>query len=212
MDGTSERELHKALKTYLNCTGAGDYNIRKLIGEKMIETSKKNAPSFSFASKTKMSWFPEHHVDFLGKSSPAATKYSPKGDRYSKNASYSVGKVKRFQIPSSIETLHKNVPHHYQTLDEGLVTGNYKSYGVKGAGIGYGSKADFTNQKETQNVPGPIYNHHETMSMANESLRKKTVTQNGFFNGFDKYDKICYSGMEKHYYLRETQGPGAYLN
>lgn len=30
-------------------------------------------------------------------------------------------------------------------------------------------------------------------------------------NTFDKYDKICYKGMEKHFYLRETVGPGAYI-
>ena len=41
---------------------------------------------------------------------------------------------------------------------------------------------------------------------------KNPSTEHGFYNTYDKYDKICYDGMQKHYYLRETKGPGAYLN
>jgi hypothetical protein len=107
MDGTTEKELDKALRTYLNTTGAGDYEARKLIGEKVVESGKKNAPNFSFAAKTKMSWFPEHHVDFVGKTSPPSTKYSPNPDKEFKSVSFSVGNVRRFQIPSSVEKIHK---------------------------------------------------------------------------------------------------------
>ena len=36
VDGTSEKELMKAMSTFLNVTGAGDYNLQKLTGEKII--------------------------------------------------------------------------------------------------------------------------------------------------------------------------------
>jgi hypothetical protein len=44
------------------------------------------------------------------------------------------------------------------------------------------------------------------------SKKRNPSSDFGFFNKFDKYDNICYKGMEKHFYGRETKGPGAYLN
>lgn len=38
-DGTSNKEIVKAMQTYLNRTGAGDYNLPKLTGEKIIEAN-----------------------------------------------------------------------------------------------------------------------------------------------------------------------------
>jgi hypothetical protein len=37
-DATSEKELMKAMSTFLNRTGAGDYNLPKLTGEKVISS------------------------------------------------------------------------------------------------------------------------------------------------------------------------------
>ena len=33
----------------------------------------------------------------------------------------------------------------------------------------------------------------------------------GFYNKFEKYEKICYKGMEQSFYGKDTKGPGAYL-
>lgn len=96
VDGTSEKELMKAMSTFLNRTGAGDYNLPVLTGEKIIVSGKKNMPNWSLKDRTKLSWFPQRHVDFQGSSSPAATIYSPKADRPYPQKHYSVGKVKRF--------------------------------------------------------------------------------------------------------------------
>ena len=41
-DGTSSKEIQKAMLTYLNKTGAGDYNLPKLTGEKIIEANRRN--------------------------------------------------------------------------------------------------------------------------------------------------------------------------
>jgi len=35
-DGTSEKELMKAMSTFLNKTGAGDYNLPVLTGENIV--------------------------------------------------------------------------------------------------------------------------------------------------------------------------------
>lgn len=80
-DGTSDKELAKAMSTYLNKTGAGDYNMPKLIGEKVHASNTRNQPNWSFQSRTKLAWFPGRGVDFQAGSSPKATAYSPKHDR-----------------------------------------------------------------------------------------------------------------------------------
>lgn len=115
-DGTSQKELYKAMSTFLNRTGAGDYDLPRLTGAKQVEAGRKNQPEFSFRSRTKLSWFPGRDVDFKATSSPPATKYSPKADRDFKNTKFSVGKDSRFYLPSCDTKLHESVPHQYQTV------------------------------------------------------------------------------------------------
>jgi len=71
----------KALKTYLNGTGAADYNLPQMTGKKIIESKRSNQPNWTLKSRTKLSWFPERAVDFQAQSSPPSTLYSPKPDR-----------------------------------------------------------------------------------------------------------------------------------
>ena len=80
-DATGEKEIHKAHTTYLNRTGAADYNLPKLTGERIMVSNKVNQPAYRLHAKTKLSWFPGRDVDFKGSASPAATKYSPETDR-----------------------------------------------------------------------------------------------------------------------------------
>ena len=63
-DGTSQIELHKAMSTFLNQTGAGDYELPKLTGARMVEANRKNDPSFTFRNRTKMTWFAGRDVEF----------------------------------------------------------------------------------------------------------------------------------------------------
>jgi len=92
----------KAMSTYLNRTGAGDYSLPIMTGAKIIESTRKNLPSFSLHDKTKLSWFAGRDVDFAGSYSPPATKYSPTTDRPFRNQKYSVGRFGRFHLPSSL--------------------------------------------------------------------------------------------------------------
>lgn len=64
IDGTSEKELMKAMSTYLNTTGAADYNLPKMTGAKVNVSNKKNLPSWGMQSRTKLSWFPGRNVEF----------------------------------------------------------------------------------------------------------------------------------------------------
>ena len=95
-DGTSERELMKAMSTFLNVTGAGDYTLPSLTGKNVIETGFRNSPSFSFKRRSKAGWHPNMHADFVGKSSPPPTVYSPVAGRKDGGSyptkRYSVGK------------------------------------------------------------------------------------------------------------------------
>ena len=107
--------------------------------------------------------------------------------------------------------MQKALPCQYQTIEPGLLHNNYKNYEANKVRFGFGEKTDFTNIGEARAVPGPIYNHHEKNSLSYLLNKRKTVAQNHFGNKFDKYDMICYEGMEQHFYLRGTKGPGAYL-
>ena len=48
IDGTCEGALMKAMSTYLNRTGAGDYNLPNLIGGEIAIAGKKSNPNWSF--------------------------------------------------------------------------------------------------------------------------------------------------------------------
>lgn len=106
-DATSDKELFKAMSTYLNKTGAADYNLPKMTGEKIMVSNKRSGQTWNFHDRTKLAWFPGRDVDFKGGSSPPATKYSPETDRPYPNLKHSVGHFKRFHLPSSVEKLHK---------------------------------------------------------------------------------------------------------
>ena len=80
-DGTCERELLKAMSTYLSKPGAADYNLPKMTGEKIMLSNKRNMPTWNLHSKTKLTWFPGRDVEFAGSASPAANKYSPSADK-----------------------------------------------------------------------------------------------------------------------------------
>lgn len=90
-DATSKKELFKAMSTFLNRTGAADYNLPKMTGEKIMVSNKRNGPKWNFHDKTKLAWFPGRDVDFKGTSSPPATNYSPATDRPFPNQNFSVG-------------------------------------------------------------------------------------------------------------------------
>ena len=88
-DGTSEREINKALSTFMNVTGPGDYHLPHLTGSGLSTSKMRNAPQWSMKRKSKPSWFPNMAVDFVGKSSPRSTLYSPKPDKAYPTLQYS---------------------------------------------------------------------------------------------------------------------------
>mmetsp|Transcript_5660 Transcript_5660/g.9738 ORF Transcript_5660/g.9738 Transcript_5660/m.9738 type:complete len:244 (-) Transcript_5660:250-981(-) len=206
--GTSDKEIMKAMNSYLNQTGAGDYNLPNLIGDRVSDSTKKNNPNWSLYSRTQLSWFPDRHVDFVGKTSPAVTSYKPAEDNTKfANVKFSVGKHQRFYLPSSITRIQKQVPVQYMEKEPG------QNYQFNKVSIGVGEKSDFLGIKKSKLLPGPDhYERHVKDSISYQSLKKNPKTPHGFYNNYDKYDKICYKGMEQHFYGRESQGPGYYLS
>ena len=88
-----------------------------------------------------------------------------------------------------------------------------KDYKINKVGIGYGKRSDFTKTSITQTSPAPNkYNSHIKNSLSYISVSKNAPSEHGFYNNFDKYEKLMYRGQEQHFYMRETLGPGAYLN
>jgi hypothetical protein len=77
--GTSPKQIAKAFRSYLNMTGAGDYDLPSLIGSTIRDSVKKNSPVYTFkgSDRTKLSWYPSRHVEFQGRDAPPLTNYSP---------------------------------------------------------------------------------------------------------------------------------------
>eukprot|EP00347_Sterkiella_histriomuscorum_P018266 403346166 len=202
----SSADLHKALSTYLNQTGPGDYNLKSYIGSQIMEGSKRSGPSFSIKQKTKTTWFPENAVAFYGMHSPGLNVYSPDQDNiYFKKLQFSVGKQDRFFEENHIRQIKQNVPISYTTN----LTSDKNQY--KKIGIGYGQKQQYKVDKEDQTTPGPIYNNHDINSISYLN-RVPSKSQSTFGNKYDKWDRVQYHGGESHFYGREGLGPGAYHN
>ena len=84
-------------------------------------------------------------------------------------------------------------------------------YRVNKVGIGFGKKYDFTQteRKEKTVSPGPQkYSVKNSISYLSSKLPK---AKNGFYNKYDKYEGICYQGMEKAFYLKGSPGVGSYM-
>lgn len=80
--------------------------------------------------------------------------------------------------------------------------------------MGYGKRSDFTLPSDPYSQPGPGHvNVHELNTIARIASMdpNRSVRRTNFANNYEKYKNICYKGMEKSYYLTQSQGPGAYL-
>ena len=92
-------------------------------------------------------------------------------------------------MPSSVTKLQKQVPIQYQKKEQG------SNYHLNKVAFGFGEKSDFMGVKRGGLTPGP--DRYDTKnSISNNSMLKNPSSKNGFYNTHDKYDKICYKGME----------------
>lgn len=82
-----------------------------------------------------------------------------------------------------------------------------------GTTMGLGQRSDFTKLADIDGKPGPgHHNAHEVNTIGKNSIDNSSRHRStSFANGFDKYSKICYKGMEQSYYLTQSAGPGAYM-
>ena len=113
--GTSQVEHEKAEKTYLNALGPGQYQLPALTGRFSIESKRRNIPCLTFGQKVhKVGWHPELHADFVGKSSPPATKYSPEKKQKIKHGKISL--EKKFREPTSVTNLRESLPCQYSPI------------------------------------------------------------------------------------------------
>lgn len=62
--GTSQKEINRALSSFLNRIGPGQYDPPSYIGKQPIEGNKKSPPEYSFKQKTKLAAFREYAVVF----------------------------------------------------------------------------------------------------------------------------------------------------
>jgi len=81
--------------------------LPKLIGSNEADSRRQNVPQFSMRGKTRMPWDPNYKVDFIGRSSPSPTKYSPTNVEQYKTASakYAFGTTSKFSEPSHLTNM-----------------------------------------------------------------------------------------------------------
>eukprot|EP00349_Pseudokeronopsis_sp_Brazil_P002129 CAMPEP_0202964178 /NCGR_PEP_ID=MMETSP1396-20130829/8259_1 /ASSEMBLY_ACC=CAM_ASM_000872 /TAXON_ID= /ORGANISM="Pseudokeronopsis sp., Strain Brazil" /LENGTH=249 /DNA_ID=CAMNT_0049686081 /DNA_START=394 /DNA_END=1143 /DNA_ORIENTATION=- len=164
-------------------------------------------PKYSIRHHTKLSWFPEHTVAFIGRDSPGMAKYRPEDETITKTKiEYSVGREDRFFEPPSQVRAKSQIPVAYETNMKDLK----EQY--KGAFIGYGQKRTYKTGKDEESVPGPIYETQSYQSIGRAVSRAKGIKDTQFGNTYDKYDKVFFRGAASHFLGREGKGPGAYYN
>ena len=98
----------------MNELGPGQYSLPVMTGRHLIESGRRNIPSVSFGGKTKAPWHAEFHTDFVGKSSPPATLYSPKKGHTSLEGNTNklgrIGSEKKFREFTSVTNLRQTLP------------------------------------------------------------------------------------------------------
>ena len=168
--GTNIEDAEKAHRTYLNELGPGQYNLPQLTGRHSLESKRRNIPNISFAARTKMPWTEEFHTDFVGKSSPPSTRYSPPiGKTSGEGSTVKLGRIgsdKKFREPTSVTKLRESLPVSYgSAYDIDSVNNGYKEVlkrvngktmaeiesihqdmkrGYRQVSMGFGRRSDFT--------------------------------------------------------------------
>ena len=69
-------------------------------------------------------------------------------------------------------------------------------------------------KKLVENTPGPEkYNFHmkDSIEYHNSKLVNASASKDGFNLNFQPNEKVCFNGMEKSFYLKESPGVGTYL-
>jgi len=77
--------------------------------------------------------------------------------------------------------------------------------------LGYGSRSDFTKNKQARSNPGSIYNNHIQNSIETRVKTHSVGKNDSFGNQHSKYEGTCYKGQERFYYGKTSLGPGAYM-
>ena len=99
----------------MNPLGPGTYELPSLTGRYAIESNKRNIPALSFGQRlNKQGWHKDMTVDFVGKSSPPSTTYTPiKADN---PALGKINNEKKFREPMSVTTLRQTLPIQYAPI------------------------------------------------------------------------------------------------
>jgi hypothetical protein len=120
--GTAESHIRRAVDTYINPLGPGSYNLPQMTGRLSYDAKRRNLPSFSFGARVKQGYHKGLDIDFKGRQSPSATKYSPKLGVSSLEQGPSLGtmaKGKKFSNdlePQSIKHTKATIPIQYSSI------------------------------------------------------------------------------------------------
>jgi hypothetical protein len=106
-------------------------------------------------------------------------------------------------VLEQVATLHKQVPIQY---DSELVKEEKNQY--KKISLGFGNKYTYKTSKADETNPGPIYENHYYHSFKRLVDSTEPKRNSTFGCDKDQQAKVMYSGQEKHYFGRNSPGPG----
>jgi hypothetical protein len=171
-----------------------------------VVSNKKNSPSFSLKSRTRLPYFPQCYTEFIGRDSPPCVTYTPETVIVRRaDPNFSVGKSPRFHLPQAEVSLKSTLP---LTHAETIIQKHSDKY--RHIGQGYGLKYTYKTSKEDEDGPGPIYKTEYVRSIKHTLDAIEPRVNSTFGCDKDQRAKLMYHGQEKHFYGRESPGPGAY--
>ena len=198
-----KKDLKKALRTYLNTAGPGDYEMTSQFGSHSRIGQARNGPSHTLKTKTKLAYFPDYAKEFAGQASPKCSLYNPNRSFVAvSEPQYSVTKDQRFTTPSSVAILRKNLPVQYSKDDTACLNKDT----AKMTSQGYGKRYELKTEKKDETTPGPIYDDKsKTISSTLSCLIDKRYST---FGG--KEQQVYFKEQQKALYGKATPGPGKY--
>ena len=175
-----------------------------------------------------MPWHGEFHTDFVGKSSPPATKYSPtlgkKSGELSTTKLGQIGNEKKFREPTSVTKLRETLPVSYSSAyDIDSVNNGFKEVlkrvngktmaevqnlhqdmkrNYRQVSMGYGRRSDFTKMPQQGYDPGFVYDQQNNLHSIRTKLSKNRQSKRDahtFGSTYQQYDKSMIADGLQHW-------------
>ena len=221
ISGTTMENLMRALKTYQNNVGPGQYHQPSLTGRNTQISGIKNVPSFSIGSPLQIHVNPETRNMIATKfKTPSPNQYDiPTDNLYFKKVMIAQIKEKKFFEPVNMPSIRARVPVQYSSIEgipsealveKGLRLANYQggsqAASYRRVGIGFGERVDFT---KIGGAKADFIHDYEKMYTMKNQIRlnkaRSSKKKDTFGSHWDAYKKVVVPGGASQYLGQATE-------